>query len=281
MIVERGAFAPEECADRSELMSGTVPSTYSLAFAAAVNDEEVLRTNLAASPIFRNAAVPLIAERGYPCASQAYNHALDHSDADVVVFVHQDVYLPAGWEGKLLSAIHLLDAQERRWAVLGVVGMDVDGKFVGRAWSNGLQYEINQPVSGPTPVQSLDEIVLVLKRSSGVRFDADIPGFHLYGTDIAQSAWAAGLEACVFDGPVVHNSLPVLRLDASYRRAYRAIQRKWRSRLPLGTTVVAVTRWGWPLFRAAVRLRWLGLRRVPVRHRHDQPGAVARQRNYE
>ena len=262
-------------------MLNRLPREYSLAFAAAVNDDEVLHANLAASPVFRQSDVPLLAERGYPCASKAYNHALDNNDADVVVFAHQDVYLPQGWERRLLSAIRTLDRQEKRWAVLGVVGVNWDGTFVGRAWSNGLQHEINRPVSDPIPVQSLDEIVLALRRDSGVRFDAEMPGFHLYGTDVAQSALAAGMEAYVFDGPVVHNSLPVMRLDGSYRRAYRAIQRKWRSRLPIGTTIVPVTRWGWPLWSASAGLRWQGLRHAPVQHRHDRPGVLARQLGYE
>jgi len=262
-------------------MSNNSHSSPSLAVAAAVNDDDVLRTNLAASPVLRDATVPLIVEQGYRSASEAYNHALDHSDAEIVVFAHQDVYLPRGWEAKLLSAIRTLDQRGEKWAVLGVVGIGLDGSVIGRSWSNGLQSEIDRRVADPTPAQSLDELVLVLKRGSGVRFDAGIPGFHLYGTDIVQSALTAGMGAYVFDGPVIHNSLPVLRLDTHYRRAYCAVQKKWRSRLPLCTTVVPVTRFGWPRLLHSARLRWATFRRATPRQRHEQPEALARKLGYE
>jgi hypothetical protein len=253
----------------------------SLAVVSAVNNDTVLRNNLGASLILQDGGVPLVVERGHRSASQAYNHGLDRTDADIVVFAHQDVYLPAGWDQKLLSAVRMLAHEGRTWGVLGVVGVDRSGAVRGRSWSNGLQRDIDRRVSCPTAVQSLDEIVLVLNRKSGLRFDPEIPGFHLYGTDIAQSALAAGMEAWVFDGPVVHNSLPVTRLDESYRRAYRAMQRKWRSRLPIYTAVAPITRCGWPLFRQAARLKWTYLRRMPVRARHGEPGAMARELGYE
>jgi len=262
-------------------MSGNSHSSPSFAVAAAVNDDEVLRANLAASPLLQNSAIPLIVERGYRSASEAYNHALDHSDAEILIFAHQDVYLPRGWEARLLSAIRTLDQEGKKWAVLGIVGVDLNGSVIGRSWSNGLQSEIDGRVSGPVPVQSLDELVLVLNRVAGVRFDAGIPGFHLYGTDIVQSALAAGLGAYVFDGPVIHNSLPVLRLDTHYRRAYCAVRKKWRSRLPLYTTVAPVTGWGWSLWWRLVRLRWATLRRATPKRRHERPAALARELGYE
>jgi len=262
-------------------MSSNSGSSPSLAVAAAVNNDEVLKANLAASPLFQDAAIPLIVERGYRSASEAYNHALDHSDAEIVIFAHQDVYLPRGWEAKLLCAVRTLEREDKKWAVLGVVGMGLDGAVVGRSWSSGLQSEIDRRVSDPTPVQSLDELVLVLRRGSGVRFDAGLPGFHLYGTDIVQSALVAGFGAYVFDGPVVHNSVPVLGLDAHYRQAYRTMQEKWRSRLPVCTTVTPVTRWGWAMLRQAARLRWAALRAAKPRRRHERPEALARDLGYD
>ena len=74
----------------------------SLAVVAPINDEECLANNLAASPMFVKNGVPLIVKRGYKSASSAYNDGLDCADADIVIFTHQDVYFPGGWEKKLL-----------------------------------------------------------------------------------------------------------------------------------------------------------------------------------
>ena len=252
-----------------------------ISVAAAVNDEAVLRANLAVSPLCVDTGIPPVSEKGHRSAAGAYNHALDGDPADIIVFAHQDVYLPDGWEHKLLSAIGTLEAEGRDWAILGIVGVDAHGVLVGRSWSNGLQFEIEKRVSHPTPVQSIDELVIVLRRASGLRFDAELPGFHLYGTDIVQSALAAGLGAYVFDGPVVHNSLPVSRLDGSYCRAYRYMQRKWKARLPIETTVVPITRFGWPLLSWRVR-NWIrGSRRSQGTQRCASPARVAQELGYE
>jgi hypothetical protein len=253
----------------------------SIVIAAAVNNEEVLRDNLGASPVLQEAGLALVTERGHDSAGRAYNHALDRTDAEIVVFAHQDVYLPGGWLGRLQTAIEALEARQENWAVLGIVGVDRGGALVGRSWSNGLHLEIDTHLTAPTAVQAVDELVIVLRRTSGLWFDAQLPGFHLYGTDIVQAALAAGFGAYVFDGPVVHNSLPVTRLDGSYCRAYRHMQRKWRGRLPIKTTVVPITRWGWPLLSWQVRRRIRSLRERPATERCASPAGVARELGYE
>ena len=257
-------------------------SEITLVVVAAVNKDEVLAGNLAASPIFENGNIPLIVERGHLSAGEAYNCALDKTTANVVIFAHQDVYLPKGWETKLISTIQSLDDDNGNWAVLGVIGMDMRGNLVGRTWSTGLQLKIETQFSSPCPVQSIDEIVIVLRRKSGLRFDCSLPGFHLYGTDIVQSAKKAGFEAYVFDGPVIHNSLPVIRLDSGYRKAYRYVRKKWRKHLPVYTTIIPLLWSQWPLIRYRLFLMrqrvFKGNKKV---FRHSNPSILARELEYE
>jgi len=261
--------------------SGDIRGHRSIAVAAAVNNDDVLCHNLGASPVFREEKIPLIAERGYSSAGRAYNHTLDTSAAEMIVFAHQDVYLPKGWFGRLQAAVEVLETRREKWAVLGIVGVDRHGVLVGRSWSNGQQMKIDAEVTTPTPVQSIDELVIVLHRTPGLRFDDDLPGFHLYGTDIVQSVIAAGLGAYVFDGPVVHNSLPVIHLDDSYRLAYRYMQRKWRAKLPIHTTIVPIMRFGWALFCWEVRSRIWTLRESPTTQRCASPARMAQELGYE
>src|SRR4051794_38412579 len=99
----------------------------SLTICCASNREEVLRDNLARSPAIGSGAIPLISESNHPNAGSAYNAALARTTSDVVVFAHQDIYLPAGWEFRLRSALHDLQRADPEWGVLGIWGVCDDG----------------------------------------------------------------------------------------------------------------------------------------------------------
>lgn len=262
-----------------------LPKEPSFAVVAAVNDDECLANNLAASPILSEGSVPLIIKHRYKSATLAYNEGLDSANADIVIFAHQDIYLPQGWEKKLLSAIHSLELRGETWGVLGVIGADKAGNLVGGAWSNGLQLKIESKFTSPTPVRSLDEIVLILRKNSGLCFDGNLPGFHLFGTDIVLTAIKSGLGAYVFDGPVVHNSLRVKKLGLSYCAAYRYMQHKWIEELPVFTLILPITRSSWPLLRnwCKEREKWVLRQFKPMPHevRHEAPSLLAKNLGYE
>jgi hypothetical protein len=210
-------------------------------FAAAVNDEQILAGNLRRSAAIRN-GIPLVVIQGAPAAAIAYNQVLRDCVADVVVFAHQDVYLPQGWLQTVRNAIGAIARSDPDWAVIGVFGVTSKGDYVGHLWSSGLYKEIICPLCGPTPVESIDELVIILRTAAGIRFDERLPGFHLYGTDIVQTALAAGKGAYVIDAPVIHNSRPVRTLLGAYFKAARFIAKKWRRSLPLHTPCSKITR---------------------------------------
>lgn len=267
----------------------------SLAIVSAVNSEDVFRQNLGASPLVL-AGVPVSRQAGYATAGQALNAGLDEVDADVIACIHQDVYLPNNWETRVFRAIELLETAGQQWGVLGIWGIDAGGKFHGRVWCSGADKEHaggafatraaengELAVHPPTPIVSMDEVVIVLNGRAGLRFDDALPGFHLYGTDICLRAAEAGRGAFAIDAPVIHNSRPNPQVfDRHYFAAYRSMQRRWRDRLPLQTCVVPVTRTGWPLARAWLRRE---VRRRtgngPAGARRDRPEELARQLNYE
>ncbi len=256
-----------------------------LAVVAAVNDEECLMRNLASSPMMAENKIPLIIKRGYKSAAKAYNDGLDETNADIVIFTHQDVYFPLGWEKKLYVVIETLQKRKINWGVLGVIGVDSRGKLVGGAWSNGLQRKIESHFDNPAQVRSFDEIVLVLRKKGQLRFDDNLPGFHLYGTDIALTAIKAGLNAYVFDAPVIHNSVWRKKLGLSYCIAYRYIQRKWKQELPVYTLVLPIKASLWPLVRNWLRekKKWFvrQFKPMPPRIRFPEPSFKARELGYE
>ena len=254
-----------------------------LTIAAAVNNERVLQQNLAASPCLRDGLVLLHCERQAPSAAVAYNRAIDACDTPYVACVHQDVYLPDGWMTRVLRSLAWLSDADPKWAVAGVIGVNAAGTLLGRCWSNGLGREIaGTSQSLPAPIASLDEIVLIIRVESGIRFDESLPGFHLYGTDITQQALRTNRHAYVIDAPVIHNSLPITSLDESFRTCYRVMQQKWKPYLPLPSCVVPVTRSPFAFWRQRFRLlrkSMLGGRTRQMRH--EAPRQMAAQLNYE
>ena len=96
--------------------------------------------------------------------------------------VHQDVWLPAGWDR---SVIEQLREAERRFGPIGVAGVYGVGEVI-------TPCEQSQPLAAerigwvvdrgqmlrdgpelPAPVATLDELLLIVKRDSGLRFDPD------------------------------------------------------------------------------------------------------------
>jgi hypothetical protein len=246
----------------------------------AVNRDDVLTANLLRSPDVLRGNARVIENRGHASAGAAYNAGLGRAgDAGVVAFIHQDVYLPAGWVGRVTATLATL---EDKWAVAGVWGVRYDGQFAGRVWcSGGGQEHVGLP--GTNEVASLDEIVLILNTRHGLRFDPKLPGYHLYATDLIMQAQQRGLKTVCIDAAVVHNSRRNPQpLDRAYRRAYRYMQRKWANQLPLRTCVVDVTRSGWPMYRQWARNRVAQLRgRVKAAPPAPDSAAIARRLGYE
>ncbi|PKP92110.1 MAG: hypothetical protein CVT75_08210 [Alphaproteobacteria bacterium HGW-Alphaproteobacteria-14] len=222
---------------------------------SSVNNDDIFKSCLARSPDVVSGRLKLTIIRNSVSMSEAYNRALDQTENRYAVLAHQDVYLPQGWLDLAKAKLTALDRSHPDWMVAGPYGVQADGRHVGRVWDVGLDRELGAAGFPPTPIVSLDELLLVLRRDNPFRFDPDLPHFHLYGTDLVQSALCTGRSAWALEMPVVHNSQLVASLSGGYTLAYRYACRKWKQRLPIPTTVVPVTRNPIPLLFAKWRLR--------------------------
>lgn len=252
---------------------------------AAVNDDTVLAHNLMRSPLLARPGVTLQLQRGFASATLAYRSALQRCAQDVVVFVHQDVYLPDRWEDALHRNIARIEQKDRDWGVLGLYGVRRNGEQVGRVWSSGLDAVIGASFEAPVPVESVDEVLIVLRRASGVDFDPSLPGYHLYATDLVQTALSRGKGAYAICAPVVHNSRPNLYLGCDYFAAYGYMAGKWRQRLPIHNNVANVVNPGLGYLRLRARhklneLRYAHLDRKRLDRNYDCV-AVARRLGFE
>jgi hypothetical protein len=223
------------------------------------NDQPTLQRDLMRSPEIADGSVSTSVIWGASAASTAYSDAILGADADILVFAHQDIYFPEGWFGQLLRTCETLDSLDPFWAVAGVFGAMADGRLVGHVWDSALAKVCGGPFGSPQEIASLDEVVLIVRRASGVSFDATLPSFHLYGTDIVLEARKAGLKSYVVDLPVIHNSKPVVRLDRRYVEAYRIMVAKWSAVLPWPTVIVPLTRSPLPLLLGRARCRYIAI----------------------
>jgi hypothetical protein len=236
------------------------PSVGAVTLVAAVNDEAILDACLRRSPDVAAGRIALVCVRGARNMGEAYNQGLEQATSPVVLFAHQDVYLPAGWLDLLLQALTRLDRHAPDWMVAGPYGVRADGAHAGLVWDVGLARELGTRGFAQAPVVSLDELLLILKPTPGFRFDPDLPHFHLYGTDLVQTCLLMGRSAWAIEAPVVHNSQPVATLAGGYSLAYRYARDKWREHLPIPTTVCTLTRNPVPLWRARWRRRGIPAR---------------------
>jgi hypothetical protein len=242
-----------------------MPADVEFALVAAVNDDEILASCLAASPDVVAGRLTVTAIRGAHNMAEAYNGGLaqvriklreQKRDAPLIVlFAHQDVYLPAGWLDLAEERLAALTKAEPDWMVAGPYGVRADGSHVGLVWDGGLERELGVRGFGHAPVVSLDELLLIVRDEDGFGFDPHLPGFHLYGTDLVQGALKAGRGAFAVELPLVHNSQRVDTLSGGYTRAYRYARDKWRARLPIPTTICDLSVNPLHLLRAKWRVR--------------------------
>lgn len=228
-------------------------SANEFAVAAAVNDRGILAACLARSPDIAENGLELKTYEGYSSAASALNAGLDNSTAEIMIFAHQDVYLPRGWLQRLITQIDLLERSRPDWGVLGLFGRELSGAIVGRVWSSGLGREAGERDFPPTEAAALDELLLIVRRGSGLRFDEDLHGFHLYAADIITQGRVKGIPSFIIEAPVVHNSRPVRTLSGAYSKAYGVMQRKWRKHLPVMTLICDIEAIPIKLWRAQLQ----------------------------
>lgn len=213
-------------------------------FVVASNDHRVLSTCLLSSPDLQAASAPEISVQENPeSASKAYNRGIESTQGDFIIFAHQDLHLPAGWLTRLASEINLIEQTDPNWGVLGLWGVDGLGQYAGWTYSSGLGKVLGGPQSAPHPVRTLDEVLLVVRRSSGLRFDEKLSGFHMYGTDICLAAEAKGMRNYAVSCFAVHNSNGIRQLPWAFWTACWFIRRKWAAELPIHSPCTTVKRW--------------------------------------
>ena len=176
----------------------------------------------------------------FASAGAALNHGASLASHDYLVFVHQDVYLHS------LSALEAAAgtlADDQRIGLVGAIGVTADGGLVGRVRDRVLL--LGEPVSAPTDVDSLDEVLFMLPRWLALRHPlselAEL-AWHAYAVEYGLRVRSLGLRVCAVDIPLTHHSLT---RGAALDVPYGAIAARYPDALPVrapGGTVAAPAR---------------------------------------
>jgi len=147
----------------------------------------------------------------FKSAASALNYLALKAKGKYLMFVHQDVELIGkDWlkaTEKILDSIPDL-------GVAGVAGMTLSGitgkeKARGSIFERGSLWAWNNPVSRPTPVQTLDECLIIVPKNIFLQIpfdDKTFNGWHYYASDYCLTVKNNKLESYVIPQTISHRS---------------------------------------------------------------------------
>ncbi|WP_347352499.1 glycosyltransferase [Intrasporangium sp.] len=194
----------------------------------------------------------------FTSAGAALNHGAANARHDVVVFVHQDVYLHS--IDRIAEVGTHLDGD--RWGVLGANGVTGDGRSYGRMRDRVLV--IGEDADAPVNVDSLDEVLFLVRRdrilAHPLCIDSDL-SWHAYTVEYGLRMRRLGLGVGAANLAITHNSKTINldRLDAAHRRVATLYPEFLPVRTTCGTIGSRSSSWrDAPVIRDhRWRLRWL------------------------
>ena len=150
-----------------------------LSFVVCVSDTAILQGNLLASPCLESQSPhEVISILNGPSAGAGLNAALERARHEWVVVVHQDVYLPPGWDRRVVQQLRAAELSFGPVGIAGVYGVgDVEeppgwppqARRIGRVVDRGRVLEEGGEL--PARVATLDEVLLILPRGTPLRAD--------------------------------------------------------------------------------------------------------------
>ena len=226
-----------------------------LSFVTGVIHWDVLLRNLARSPCLQKGQLEWTAVSNAKSAAHAFNPAMVAAEQlnashHWLVWVHQDVYLPAGWDLQFASALQTALVEWPNLAVAGVYGVrGFSPNMVRSGHVLDRGKDLREPTPLPALVDSLDELLVAVKVGSGLRMDPAM-GFDFYGTDLVLQAQSQSMQAAVLDAYCEHWSdtpgawpLPDNLVQRISNNA-NAFESKWQHALPLSTSCFDIAKPG-------------------------------------
>lgn len=133
----------------------------------------------------------------------AIRYGIAKSRNEIIVICHEDIFLPNNWQTHLERSLFDLNASDPNWGILGIVGWTYDEKLAGH-YSDPHNYINTLNNRLYFPVTSLDEQLLIIKKSGLVYPDPCLPSIHNIGFDLLAAAANLGKRSYVVNAPSIH-----------------------------------------------------------------------------
>lgn len=221
---------------------------YDLSFISCVNNLKQY-SQFVASSVFNNDTdkrcqiIPILNFGNTYSAAQALNIGLKKAQSEKVVACHQDIIFYKSWVNTLFERIYEIEKKDKHWGIIGTAGITKKENTVGvvRDIRGKCQWRGNTEAN-VYPVQTLDEHCIIFRKGTGLLFDEDFDGFHIYSIDLCLQALSIGLKNYGIVCPLSHisGSFSMLTGKTVFSKYLGLLNRKWKGFFKKIITPVAV-----------------------------------------
>jgi hypothetical protein len=139
----------------------------------------------------------------------------------------------------LVNQIRLLPED---WTLAGVIGKDWDGAICGRLHYMRIPLHFSTAHNYPHPASCFDECVIIVNLKKKFRFDEDMPGFDLYGTQCVLKAIEEGGTAWMIDAFCEHYCMRPFTWypDKKFEDCFKWLYQRFPNARKIDSTVLGV-----------------------------------------
>lgn len=163
---------------------------------------------------------------------------IDKSEADIICIIHDDVRLLEGFYLGLWSSINKLNKDYPNWAIAGVAGATLKDGVIAHIVDR--QVVLGEYISSPIQVETIDEVLVVINKKSGLKLDENIKTHHLWATDLCLQAKTKGYGCYIIEALIHHNSNNNYVLGLDFYNQVGYIKKKWYKECPIRTTCITI-----------------------------------------
>jgi hypothetical protein len=215
-------------------------SSVAISWIVAVNRPWQFEANLLASPGLREMDSQVIPIMNATSAADAFQRGCSQAKHDWRIFLHQDIYVPAGSGFKLIAELHRIQQAGLHTVPIGFFG----------AFECGANHEAGHQFCGSVidrirrhdhvasmEAKTLDEFAVAFHKQTCFLPDANL-GWHLWATDLCQQvAQATGRNGLpVVRVPLFHNSIGAYAVPTEFLTSANCLMEKY-PQLPTISTI--------------------------------------------
>jgi len=213
-----------------------------MTFIVPVNNQRQLRDNFLSSPIFEDDHPhQLILLENESSAADAIDKGIKKSVNELIIYAHQDVYFPLGWDSLFIERVAQAKNIFSDAAMFGVYGASYkNGKNIhaGTVLDRHRYLDAKTPL--PAKVDSVDELAFGFFKSEFPGTDCSL-GYHLYAADIACRYKDKKMSTIVVDALCFHNSAGGFSLPDNFYNSLSHIKNNWKKYFPMATCCITIT----------------------------------------